>query len=132
MLRRPFLPKHFAEVNANPQPYPDSEDDMSRGTATAVSPKTIQMGVTPASVDVEPKDTLEFTNNSAKFPRFEVVFQGSSPNGSGLTFPGTTTIDIPVTKAGTFDYLIRHFPKSGPSVVTGTFTVRSCKGGCPQ
>ncbi len=103
---------------------------MSSGTTTVVSPKTIHMGVTPASVDVEPGDTLQFTNNSAIFPRFEVVFQGSSPNGLGPTFTGTTKIEILVTEDGTFDYLIRHLPKSGPSVDTGTFSVRSCTGGC--
>jgi plastocyanin len=104
---------------------------MSSGTTTVVSPKTIHMGVTPVSVDIEPGDTLEFTNNSVKFPSFEVVFQGSSPNGSGLTFAGTNKIEILVTEDGTFDYLIRHLPKSGPAVVVGTFSVRSCTGGCP-
>jgi plastocyanin len=103
---------------------------MSRGTTAAVSPKTIHMGVTPVSVDIEPGDTLQFTNNSAIFPKFEVVFQGSSPNGLGLTFTGTNKIEILVTEDGTFDYLIRHLPKTGPSVDTGTFSVRSCTGGC--
>lgn len=88
------------------------------------------MGVTPASVDVEPGDTLQFTNNSAIFPKFEVVFLGISPNNSGLVFTGTTKIDIPVTRDGTFEYLIKHLPRSGPSVETGTFAVRSCTGGC--
>ncbi len=104
---------------------------MSSGTTTAVSPKTIHMGVTPASIDIEPGDTLVFTNSSsAKFPRFEVVFQGLSPNGSGLTFTGTTQIEILVTEDGTFNYFIRHVPTSGPAVDTGAFSVRSCTGGC--
>lgn len=104
---------------------------MSRGTTAAVSPKTIHMGVTPVSVDIEPGDTLQFTNNSAKYPSFEVVFEGSSPNGSELTFTGTNKIEILVTEDGTFDYFIRHFPERGPGVVIGTFSVRSCTGGCP-
>jgi plastocyanin len=96
-----------------------------------VSPKTIVMGVTPASIDVEPGDTLVFTNNSAEFPKFEVEFD-NSPNGSGPTFPGTTEIKIVVTKDGTFNYSILHFRKSGPAVATGAFSVRSCTGGCPS
>src|ERR1700677_4779220 len=103
---------------------------MSSGTTTVVSPKTIHISVTPASGDVEPGDKLQFTNNSAIFPKFEVVFQGSSPNGWGLTFTGTNKIEILVIEDGTFDYLIRHLPKTGPSVDTGTFSVRSCTGGC--
>jgi plastocyanin len=103
---------------------------MSSVTTTAVSPKTIVMGVTPASVDVEPGDTLQFTNNSAKFPRFEVVFEDSSPNGTSLIFPGTSSVEILVTEDGTFDYFIRHIPDEGPSVKTRNFSVRSCTGGC--
>jgi hypothetical protein len=103
---------------------------MSSGAATVVSPKTIHMGVTPASIDVEPGDTLVFTNSSAKFPRFEVVFQGLSPNGLGLIFTGTTKIEILVTEDGTFDYFIRHIQPSGPALDTGNFAVRSCTGGC--
>jgi hypothetical protein len=80
------------------------------------------MGVSHASVDVEPGDTLQFTNDSAKFPRFEVVFLGSSPDIPGLTFPGTTEIDVPVKIEGEFEYLIRHHPKSGKTVHTGVFS----------
>lgn len=100
------------------------------GSTTAVTPKIVPMGVTPASVEVATGDTLQFTNNSVMFSKFEVVFQGPSPNGKDLKFSGTTEIAVPVTKDGTFNYLIRHFPKSGSSVDTGTFSVRSCPGGC--
>lgn len=103
---------------------------MTTGTTTAVSPKTVFMAVTPASVDVEPGDTLQFTNNSALYPKFEVVFQGSSPNNSGLTFTGTNEVNVPVTKDGEFTYIIRHHPKKGPCVDTKSFSVRSCTGGC--
>ncbi len=103
---------------------------MSGGTTTAASPKTIVMGVTPASVDVEPGDTLEFTNNSTIFPNFEVVFEDSSPSGGKLRFPGTTSVEILVTEDGTFDYFIRHVPVEGPAVKTRNFSVRSCTGGC--
>jgi plastocyanin len=103
---------------------------MSSATTTVASPKTIHMGVTPASIDIEPGDTLVFTNSSAKFPRFEVVFQGLSPNGLGLIFPGTTKIEILVTEDGTFNYFIRHLSNSAPAVDTGNFSVRSCTGGC--
>jgi plastocyanin len=102
---------------------------MTTGTTTAASPKTVLMGVTPASVEVEPGDTLQFTNNTAIYPKFEVVFQDSSPNNLGLTFTGTTEINVPVTKDGDFTYIIRHHPKKGHSVDTGTFSVRSC-GSC--
>jgi plastocyanin len=124
-----FLPKHFAEVNFNPITFPESENDMP--TDTAATPKTFQMGATPASVDVEPDDTLQFTNDPATFPTFEVVFLDSSPNGSKLTFEGTSEIDILVTVEGEFDYFIRHHPKKGKTVRTGVFSVRSCGGGCP-
>jgi plastocyanin len=102
---------------------------MSSATTTVVSPKTIHMGVTPASIDIVPGDTLVFSNNSTIFPKFEVVFL-KSPNGSDLTFTGTTQIKILVTEDGTFNYSIRHLPTSGPAVVTGDFAVRSCTGGC--
>jgi plastocyanin len=81
-------------------------------------------------VDVEPGDTLQFTNDSTKFPSFEVVFLGSSPNGSDLIFEGTTEIDVPVTVEGEFEYVIRHLPKRGKTLHTGVFSVRSCTGGC--
>jgi plastocyanin len=103
---------------------------MTSGTSTPVTPETVLMGVTPASVDVEPGDTLQFSNNSALYPKFEVVFQGSSPNDLGLTFPGTTEINVPVTKDGEFTYIIRHHSKKGHCVDTGAFSVRSCTGGC--
>jgi plastocyanin len=104
---------------------------MSTGITTVVPPKIMAMGVTPASVDVVPGDVLQFTNNSAMFSKFEVIFLGTSPNNSGLVFTGTSIIDIPVTKDGTFQYLIKHFSKGGgPSIETGTFAVRSCTGGC--
>jgi plastocyanin len=102
---------------------------MTTGTSTAASPKTVHMSVSP--VDVEPMDTLQFTNNSSQFTSFDVVFLGSSPNGSDLTFTGTTEIDVPVTKEGEFEYLIRHHRKNGKCVHTGVFIVRSCNGGCP-
>jgi|SRR5271170_5882778 plastocyanin len=102
---------------------------MSTATTTVVSPKTIHMGVTPASIDIATGDTLVFSNNSTIFPEFEVVFL-KSPNGSDLTFTGTTQIKILVTEDGTFNYSIRHLPTSGPAVVTGAFSVRSCTGGC--
>jgi plastocyanin len=104
---------------------------MTTGTITAVSPKIVEMSVTPASVDVEPGDTLEFTNNSAQFPTFEVVFLHSSPNDSGLIFPGIDKIEVLVTKEGKFDYRILHFSPGKPQVDIGTFSVRSCAGGCP-
>jgi plastocyanin len=123
-----FLPKHFAEVNFNPITFPESEDDMPTGTAA--TPKTFQMGATPASIDIEPDDTLQFTNDPTTFPSFEVVFLDSSPNGSQLKFEGTSEIDVLVTLDGKFDYIIRHHPKKGKPVHTGVFSVRSCTGGC--
>jgi plastocyanin len=103
---------------------------MTTGTTTPVTPETVLMGVTPASVDVEPGDTLQFSNNTAIYPKFDVVFQGSSPNTLGLTFTGTNEINVPVTEDGEFKYIIRHHPKKGHSVDTGAFSVRSCTGGC--
>ena len=105
---------------------------MSTATTTVVSPQTINMGVTgvtPASIEIATGDTLMFSNNSAIFPEFEVVFL-KSPNGSDLIFTGTTQIKILVTEDGTFTYSIRHLPTTGPAVVSGAFSVRSCTGGC--
>lgn len=104
---------------------------MTTDTTIAAPPETVSICATPDLVKIKPGDTLQFTNDSAKFPRFEVVFEGSSPNDSGLTLSGTTEINVCVEKDGDFEYFIRHHPKSGPPLETRKRSVRSCTGGCP-
>lgn len=99
---------------------------------TPVKEKTTNVVVTPGSVDVEPGDTLHFTNNSTQFPKFEIEFQGLSPAKSGKTlFEGTNKIEVHVENDGIFEYTIKHITQRGHCVCTRDFHVRSCNGGCP-
>jgi hypothetical protein len=131
-----FLPKHFAEVNANPITFPESEDVMP----TTVLPKTMSVNVTPALIKVQPDQDLIFTNDRHQFPEFEIKFLGASPGRPDDTLTGTDSVTIHVEKTGTFPYMIRHTPAADAAATgaaapadlhTGVFNVRSCAGGCP-
>ncbi len=100
------------------------------GTATTTVVATMNVAVTPASVDVQPGQTLEFTNHSEKFPTFEIVFDGPSPASPGDVLTGTNKVTIQVAIPGTFKYSILHIPDGGAPVSTGAFSIRSCTGGC--
>ena len=101
------------------------------GTATTTVVASLNVAVTPASVDVQPGQTLEFTNHSKKFPKFAIVFVGPSPASPGDILTGTTKVTIHVAEAGDFTYNIRHYTETGDaSVDTGAFSIRSCPGGC--
>ena len=105
---------------------------MPTDTTTAASPKTLNVNVTPASVDVEPGQTLVFTNHSQKFPTFQIEFEGgNSPASPGDILTGTNKIEIHVAEEGQFEYTILHFPETGAAPTsTGAFSIRSCSGGC--
>ena len=126
-----FLPKHFAEVNPNPIPFPESEDDMPTDTTSEVSPRTLSVNVTPALVKVQPGQKLIFTNDPSQFPEFEIKFLRASPAKPGDMLTGTDKVVIHVVTPGTFPYVIIHTPKKGDPVSTGAFSIRSCTGGCP-
>jgi hypothetical protein len=126
-----FMPKHFAEVNFNAIPFPESEDDMPTDTTTEVSPRTLSVNVTPAVVKVRPGQELIFTNDPSQFPEFEIKFLRASPGRADDILTGTDTVVIHVVKAGVFPYVIIHTSEEGDPVPTGAFSVRSCTGGCP-
>jgi hypothetical protein len=121
-----FLPKHFAEVNFNLITFPESEDDMPQ-----VLPETMNVNLTPALIKVQPDQKLIFTNDTGLFPKFEIKFLGASPASPDDKLTGTDKVTIHVETTGTFPYMIIHTPAEGDPVVTGTFSVRSCAGGCP-
>ena len=54
--------------------------------STGASPK--RWHVTPTPVDVQPGQTVEFTNHSTKFPKFEIVFVGPSAASPGDILDG--------------------------------------------
>ena len=104
---------------------------MPTDTITAASPQTMNVNVTPPVVEVQPGQTLVFTNNSPKFATFQIEFEGgNSPASPGDILTGTNKVEIHVVKDGDFKYRILHFPKTGAPTTTGAFTVRSCTGGC--
>jgi plastocyanin len=101
------------------------------GTATTTVVASLNVAVTPASVDVQPGQKVEFTNHSKKFPKFAIVFVGPSPASPTDILTGTNKVEINVVEAGDFTYKIRHSTESGDaSVDTGAFSIRSCPGGC--
>ncbi len=103
---------------------------MPTDTPTAIAPKTMNVNVTPATVEVEPGQTLIFTNHSPKFPTFQIKFDGPSPASPGDELTGTTKVEIHVAIEGEFTYTVLHIPKTGAPVPTGAFSIRSCSGGC--
>ena len=56
------------------------------------------MNVDVTPVEVEPGQTLVFTNHSPKFPKFEIEFQGPSPASPGDKLKGTDKVRIHVAK----------------------------------
>jgi hypothetical protein len=121
-----FLPKHFAEVNFNPDNFPESEDDMP-----PVLPETMSVNVTPALVKVQPDQKLIFTNDKDQFPTFEIKFLAGSPASPADDLTGSEKVTIHVKATGTFPYVVIHTPAEGDALVTGPFSIRSCSGGCP-
>jgi hypothetical protein len=121
-----FLPKHFAEVNFNPDNFPESEDDMP-----PVLPETMSVNVTPALVKVQPDQKLIFTNDKDQFPTFEIKFLAGSPASPADDLTGSEKVTIHVKATGTFPYVVIHTPAEGDALVTGPFSIRSCTGGCP-
>ena len=107
---------------------------MATNTTIAASPQTLSVNVTPPLIEVEPGQMLVFTNDSTRFPKFQIEFEGGkSPASPGDKLTGTNKVEIHVLTDGEFKYRILHFPKSGcgcPSISTGDFSVRSCTGGC--
>ena len=104
---------------------------MPTDTTAPVSPKTMNVNVTPAVVKVQPGQELVFTNDSSQFSEFEIKFLRASPANPDDTLTGKKKVVIHVAKAGTFPYVIIHTPNEGDPVSTGAFSIRSCNGGCP-
>ena len=103
---------------------------MSAGTTIERERKTRNVDVTP--VEVEPGETLVFTNHSPKYPKFKIEFHGPSPASPGDKLEGEDEVRIHVAKEGKFNYKVRHFTKKvEDGADTGAFSVRSCTGGCP-
>jgi len=123
-----FLPKHLAEVNSNPITFPESEDDMSTDTTIERERKMTTVDVTP--IEVEPGETLVFTNDSTKYPRFEIEFDDPNFASPGGKLEGKDEVRVLVKKAGESKYNTRHFTKQNAPVDAGPFSVRSCIGGC--
>jgi hypothetical protein len=101
---------------------------MSTDTTIERERKIKTVDVTP--VWVEPDDTLVFTNDSTKYPKFEIKFVGPSPASPGDKLEGTKEVRIHVATHGDFNYKVRHFTKENKFVEAGPFGVRSCIGGC--
>lgn len=104
-------------------------DTETTDTATAASPKTMHVDVTP--VEVQPGQKVVFTTDSSKFSKFQLTFDDPSAVSPGDKLEGTNSVEIKVEKHGTLKYSVRHFPKTGNDPVDGTFSIRSCPGGCP-
>jgi hypothetical protein len=128
-----FLPKHFAEVNFNPITFPESEDDMTTGTAIERERKIRHVDVTP--LEVQPGETLVFQNHSKKYRCFTIEFNDPKFATPGDELVGNENITIIVAKDGEFTYKVRHYKdksKKEHPVEAGPFGVRSCPGGCNQ
>lgn len=104
-------------------------DTETTDTATDASPKTMHVDVTP--VEVQPGQTVVFTNRSPKFSKFQLKFDDPSAVSPVDKLEGTKSVEIRVEKHGTLKYTVRHFPETGGDPVDGTFSIRSCPGGCP-
>ena len=104
-------------------------DTATTDTATDASPKAMHVDVTP--VEVQPDQTVVFTSHSPKFSRFEIEFEDPGAASPGDILKGTNRVEIKVATHGTLKYKVTHFPKNGDEPVDGTFSIRSCPGGCP-
>jgi hypothetical protein len=83
---------------------------------TAALPKTMNVNVTPALIEVQPDQELIFTNDPDQFPKFEIKFLGASPASPGDRLTGTdrVVINVAPTAIGTFHYMIIHTQKPHP------------------
>ena len=105
-------------------------------TATVVSalaPRTViaDPGDNPGVSKVRPGGILVWTNRSAIFPHFAIVFKqngGRGPARSDDTLSGTGAIVVHVGEQGTFPYTIEY--SSGPGAPVGPtstpLSVHSC------
>jgi hypothetical protein len=101
---------------------------MSTDTTIERERKITTVDVTP--IEVEPGETLVFTNHSTKYPRFEIVFDDPNFASPGGKVEGNDEVRIVVKKDGKFNYSTRHYTKKNDPVDAGPFSVRSCIGGC--
>jgi hypothetical protein len=93
-------------------------------------------GASPGSVVVEPNSTVEWVNDSHRYPNFEIAFVGPSPTSTDANLSGSVDapVDIYVSGGpGMYYYVIEHQDCDGTTQkISGPFpfSVHQC-GACP-